>query len=80
MPVRPTGIYVQAGSFGVADNANRLAQSLQGVGRVEVHPALIGGRQFYRVRLGPVSSVDQADALLSRVVNAGNKSAIIVVE
>jgi rare lipoprotein A len=80
MPVRPSNIYVQAGSFSVADNANRLAASLQGMGRAEVRPALIAGRQFFRVRLGPVASVDQADALLSRVVSSGNKNAIIVVE
>jgi rare lipoprotein A len=81
MPVRPSNIYVQAGSFSVADNANRLAASLRGLGNgAEVRPALVAGRQFYRVRLGPVRSVEQADALLSRVVSAGGKNAIIVVE
>jgi rare lipoprotein A len=43
-------------------------------------PALVNGRQFYRVRLGPVASVDQADALLARLASTGRKESLIVVE
>jgi rare lipoprotein A len=77
--VKPSGIYIQAGAFGVAENAQRLQAKLAGVGKTDVSQATIDGKTFYRVRIGPVASVDQADALLNRVVAAGANGAKIVV-
>ena len=36
--------------------------------------------EFYRVRLGPIESVDKADAVLARVVGAGNTNARVIVD
>lgn len=80
MPVTPTEIYVQAGSFSVPDNAYRLSAKLQHLAQTEVFPAIVRGQQFYRVRVGPVASVEQADTLLSRVLASGSENAIIIVE
>lgn len=80
MAVTQTNIYVQAGSFGSSDNAQRLAQNLKGFGNAQVFPASVNGQQFFRVRLGPVATVDSADALLSDMVSSGHKEALIVVE
>lgn len=80
MPVSKTSIYVQAGSFGQQENAMGLARTLGHFGTAKVFPALVNGRQFYRVRLGPVASVDAADAMLTDLVSGGHKEAIIVVE
>lgn len=80
VPVRPTGIYVQAGSFSVADNAYKLSAQLQSLARTDVYPAMVRGQQFYRVRVGPVGSVEQADALLARVLASGSENAILIVE
>jgi rare lipoprotein A len=77
--VRPTAIYVQAGAFGVEDNAQRLKAKLAGVGRTDIYVANVDGKTFYRVRVGPVATVDQADELLNRVVGAGASGAKIVV-
>ncbi|MGB4106721.1 MAG: septal ring lytic transglycosylase RlpA family protein [Alphaproteobacteria bacterium] len=79
-PVTPTNIFVQAGSFTNQENAMQLAQSLRSIGPAQVRPVLVNGRQFYRVRLGPVASVEQADSLLARVSSTGRKESIIVVE
>ncbi len=79
-PVTPSNIYVQAGSFTDPGNANRLAATLQPLGPARIVQALVNGRQFYRVRLGPVPGVDEADSLLARVVAAGQGQSIIVVE
>jgi rare lipoprotein A len=79
-PVTPTGIYVQAGSFTRLENAQRLSLKLQTYRTTTVIPALVNGRQFYRVRLGPVASVDAADQLLARMIQGGHNKAIIVVE
>jgi rare lipoprotein A len=77
--VKPSSIYVQAGAFGVQENAERLRAKLAAVGRTDIFTANVDGKTFYRVRVGPVSTVDQADELLSRVVNAGANGAKIVV-
>lgn len=80
MPVTRTNIYVQAGSFGNQDNAYRLSQKLSESFNASVFPAMIGGRQFFRVRIGPVMRVEEADELLARLVNSGHPEAVIVVE
>jgi rare lipoprotein A len=80
MPVHPTSIYVQAGAFGVYDNAERMRQKLASLGTVNIQQALVGGKQLYRVRVGPIADVESADAMLNRVVAQGQNKAIIVVD
>jgi rare lipoprotein A len=77
--VKPSSIYVQAGAFGVQENAERLRAKLAVVGRTDIFVANVDGKTFYRVRVGPVATVDQADELLNRVVGAGANGAKIVV-
>jgi rare lipoprotein A len=77
--VKPSGIYIQAGAFGVAENAQRLQTRLAGVGKTDISQAIVDGKTFYRVRVGPVANVDLADRLLARVVAAGANGAKIVV-
>ena len=78
--VRPTGIYIQAGAFSVAENAERLRTKLGQVTKTDVSPTQIGGRTFYRVRIGPIATVDEADQILPRVVGAGAADAKIIVD
>jgi rare lipoprotein A len=74
----PGRIFVQAGAFSVRDNAQRVRSRIAPLGSVEVMPASVNGTAIYRVRLGPVASVEQADRLLHRVVNIGYPEARIV--
>ena len=80
LPVHATKIYIQAGAFSVYDNAERLKEKLSSVGHASVSPAQIGGREVYRVRLGPVGSVEESDRLLEKAISAGFKESRIVVE
>ena len=80
VPVGTTHIYVQAGAFGRADNAARLKQRLDGIGNVQVVGAKVNGADVYRVRLGPVDNVNDADSLLNKVINSGVSQAKIVVD
>ncbi len=77
-PVKPTGIFVQAGSFGVYDNAERLSKNLVGIAPTSIETVSVGGRTMYRVRLGPISSVDAADAVLDKVIRAGQGGARVI--
>ncbi len=79
-PVSSTSIFVQAGAFSQFDNANRASAVLASVGDVNISPVLINGRDLFRVRVGPVASVEQADMLLERVIGAGYVDARIIVD
>jgi rare lipoprotein A len=80
-PVKPTQIYIQAGAFAEADNARRLQDRLRVLGSpVSIKGAAVNGISVYRVRVGPIASVDAADAMLGRVVSDGFAQARIVVD
>jgi rare lipoprotein A len=79
-PVRPTSIYVQAGAFTVFDNANRLRARLQPVAPAKVSSTIVKGIEYFRVRIGPMQSVDQADQALQQVIHLGAADARIVVD
>ncbi len=80
LPVGPANIYVQAGSFGNQANAQTLASSIAEFGQADVYPALVDGKQFYRVRIGPISDVRQADIVLANLADSGRGNAMIVVD
>ncbi len=80
VPVKPTGIYIQAGAFAQYDNARRLRAKLAPLGSVAVSSTQVNGVAFYRVRLGPLASVEQADQALQRLIAMGETGARIVVE
>ncbi len=76
----PHQIYVQAGSFTVPENATKLQHSLASLGHASVTNAVVNGKQFYRVRVGPIATVEQADAMILRVKQAGVASPRTVVD
>jgi len=73
-------LFVQAGAFTNPDNAARLKERLTKVGKVTVADVVLKGVRYYRVRLGPVNDVAEADRLLRRVNGAGAGEARIVVD
>lgn len=73
-------IFIQAGAFTVPENAQKLQTSLSHLGNASISTIVINGMKFYRVRLGPVANVPQADALLLKVKKAGVSAARTVVD
>lgn len=74
------GIYVQAGAFSQQENAERLRAQLATMGQAHVMQTSVSGRDFYRVRIGPMASIDAADQIRARVVAAGHGEAKVVTE
>jgi len=72
-------IFIQAGAFSRYDNAQRSKALLQSVGPVELSQVQTSTSPLFRVRVGPVASVQDADALLAAISNAGFPDARIVV-
>jgi rare lipoprotein A len=79
-PVRPTALFVQAGSFARFENANRLQARLSPYGPTQVKQVVLGGMDYFRVRVGPMQSVTDADRILLSVLALGQGDARIVVD
>ncbi|HUA54835.1 MAG TPA: septal ring lytic transglycosylase RlpA family protein [Candidatus Sulfotelmatobacter sp.] len=77
---RHTNIYVQAGAFANRDNATRLSGQLKAFGPTVVSAVVVSGQQLYRVRVGPLTTVEEGDRTLDLVVNAGHPEARLVVD
>ncbi|MBH89405.1 MAG: hypothetical protein CMF71_04140 [Magnetovibrio sp.] len=72
-------IYIQAGAFSNFENANKVRANLSGLG-AKISSILINGQDFFRVRVGPMVSVDQADQMLERVFRSGYTEARTIVD
>lgn len=72
-PAHPPSIYLQVGAFSDPVNAERVAAQLRGANfaPVQVSDATIGGRLVHRVRVGPLSDVDSADQVSSKIEQMG---------
>jgi rare lipoprotein A len=80
MPVKPTQMYIQTGAFSQFNNAHRMSSALSGVGNATVTQVHAKGGALFRVRLGPLPTVEAADTLLERVIAAGYPDAKLVVD
>ena len=67
------GFYIQVGSFSKLANAEKLRQKLGPLGQqlVKISQAVVGGNNIYRVRIGPLSDIDIADSIVSKLANYG---------
>ncbi len=80
VPVKPTRIYVQAGAFSQYHNANRLKAILAEFGPTRVTAVAVGEYYLFRVRLGPMSSLPEADRMLAKIIGAGYPEARLIVQ
>jgi len=82
-PLGDPHIYLQLGAFRDRLNAERLSRRLRadaGLAPVRVVKAAVGGAPLYRVRLGPLGSVDQADHLSATLARHGIRDPRVVVD
>lgn len=75
-------LYLQVGAFTSRDNAENLRRQLE---RAEFKPVQVqvasqDQTTLYRVRIGPLSSVDASDSLAQRVAGYGIHNAFVTVE
>ena len=80
LPVKATHLYIQAGAFSRLDNANRLSAALSAVAPATISQAQTKSGAVFRVRLGPIASVSDADQLLEKVIASGYPDAQLVVD
>lgn len=80
--VTTAALFVQVGAFGDRSNANRLRSMLlnAGVADVVVRKNRVNGQRIYRVRIGPVASVEEFDATVELVSELGVSDAYLATE
>ncbi|MBF0308401.1 MAG: septal ring lytic transglycosylase RlpA family protein [Magnetococcales bacterium] len=77
--VRPR-LFIQTGAFQAFDNARRMLERLRPLGPAHIQRMQFKDSLFFRVRLGPVEDVEQADALVSNLASRGFGEGRVVVE
>ncbi len=77
-----TTFFVQAGAFSDPSNADRLAEKLRGggYGTVFVRENEIAGRRMFRVRIGPISSVEEFDRIVAALARGGISDAHLALD
>ncbi len=75
-------MYVQVGAFASRDNAERLRARLQGSirQRIRIQTAYAGATPLFRVQVGPLANVDQADAVSLQLARMGIQEMQVVIE
>lgn len=79
VPVKPSNIYIQAGAFLRQGNAQQLQRKLSGIGQTRITEFILNQQRFYRVQLGPIASIEEADRLLLQLLDNGHPDAKIAV-
>ena len=80
MPVAKSEIFVQVGAFSQVHNAVRLKARLTGLSPVKIVETSNRGTPLFKVRLGPLKSVEDADRLVTRLEASGLHDTSVVVE
>jgi rare lipoprotein A len=77
-----TPMYVQVGAFGELGNAETLVARLRaaGFGSARVSSSVETGRTLHRVRVGPVASSSEFDAVREQLARAGFGETRLVVD
>lgn len=74
-------IFIQVGAFSERSNAERLLGRMpRTLGSVFIHEGWSSQNRVYRVRIGPIASVDQADGLAEVIESLGVTNYHLVVE
>jgi rare lipoprotein A len=80
LPPRATQLFIQAGAFSRFDNANKMSAALSSVGPAGISQIQTKSGSFFRVRIGPLASLPEADAMLEKVIASGYPGARLVVD
>jgi rare lipoprotein A len=80
--LEPATLFLQVGAFKSRDNAVRLEKRLQssGLGEIHIQEASNPAGPLYRVRIGPLATVDDADRISSNLVSLGIRDTRVIID
>ena len=75
-------LFLQVGAFKSRDNAKRLGSKLEDakIGAIHIVEASSASGRIYRVRIGPLSSVDEADRITGNLASQGYGKTQVVID
>lgn len=79
-PTTTPTLYIQLGAFASAANAEELRARFERAGFADVRVHTGSEPARYRVRIGPLASVEASDTMLARAQRAGADAAYLVIE
>jgi rare lipoprotein A len=74
------GFYVQTGAFSTVNNAEKQRGLVTSYGTTEISQASSGGREVYRVRVGPYTTQEAAGIVADRLKRSGYGDARVVAD
>ena len=77
---KPPEMFVQAGAFRDYQNALQLKARLGGMGPTEISSVMVGQVEYFRVRIGPIATLNLADQTLEGMIQSGYTVSRIVVD
>jgi rare lipoprotein A len=78
--IEPSNIFIQVGAFTQFQNAHQAAARLSILNNVSVTSAIVNGKEFFRVRAGPIKTLSGADFLLESILHSGFDTARLIVD
>ncbi|MEQ6340884.1 MAG: SPOR domain-containing protein [Gammaproteobacteria bacterium] len=77
---RDTKLYLQAGAFAERGKAEQLRSRLQEQvsGNIKISPSKKAQNTIYRVRIGPLASVEETDQMAAKLVDLGIRESQVV--
>ena len=81
-PAKDVPLFIQMGSFSSQSNANKLVRNLHAANETTARISQLktANGLFYRVRVGPLYDIDEANAIVIRLKRKGFQTARIVVQ
>jgi rare lipoprotein A len=73
-------LFIQAGAFTDFSNAVKVRDDLARFAASHLSQVTVGGNKFFRVRVGPAGTRENADRLLTQIVAAGHREARLIAE
>src|SRR5690606_22312876 len=70
--------FIQAGTYGVKDNAHRTEKKLAALGPVNVVPIKVKDKLLYKVKIGPIIDKKIAELALKKVITLGHPDAMLI--
>jgi cell division protein FtsN len=76
----PAQFFIQAGAFKAPAGADQLRVKLASMGKATIVPTRLGTEEYSAVLLGPISSMAEAQRLLSKITAMGYSDAVLIIE
>ncbi len=78
----PPQVFIQVGAFSNRENANQLKNQLNQLelGEVTISSVTLNEKQLHRVRIGPMETVESADAMVVKLIDMGMQEHRVVIE